>query len=78
MKIFITFLSMDPKKPDNPSLHGWKSMTTLCPDDVCKEIKEKEEEVMHGEDEREGPIRSLKTSEQKVMSRHKNQHGGGY
>jgi hypothetical protein len=53
-------------------------MTTLCPDDVCKEIKEKEEEVMHGEDEREGPIRSLKTSEQKVMSRHKNQHGGGY
>ncbi len=41
---------MDQKKPYNPSLHGWKSMTILCPDDVCKDKKEKEE-VMHGEDE---------------------------
>jgi hypothetical protein len=26
-------------------------MTILCPDDVCKEMKEKEEVIMHGEDE---------------------------
>jgi hypothetical protein len=31
--------------------------------------KKEQEEGMHGEDEGEGPIRSLKTSEHKVMSR---------
>jgi hypothetical protein len=50
--MFHNVLVDEPKKTYDPPLHGRKSITILCPDDVCKKIRKKQGErgeVMHGE-----------------------------
>jgi hypothetical protein len=52
MKMFHKVLADERKKHITLLLHGRKSITIFCPDDVCKKIRkkrEKEREVMHGE-----------------------------
>jgi hypothetical protein len=50
--MFHNVLVDEQKKTYDPPLHGRKSITILCPDDVCKKIRKKQRErgeVMHGE-----------------------------
>jgi hypothetical protein len=68
--MFHNILVDERKKTYNPPLHGRKSITILCPDDVCKKIRKKQGERWRGYAWREmrgGVIRSLKNSEHKVM-----------
>jgi hypothetical protein len=58
------------KKHTTLLLRGRKSITILCPDDVCKKIRKKQRERGRGYAWREmrgGLITSLKNSEHKVM-----------
>jgi hypothetical protein len=69
-EMFHNVLVDERKKHINLLLHGRKSITILCPDDVCKKIRKKQGERGRGYAWREmrvGVIRSLKKSQHKVM-----------